>query len=83
VSKNKNILILNTGGTFSKTYDQINGDLVVPIHNKAVKLILKKSKISNCIVHGLIHKDSLNINQKDRNLLKNQIKKLVKHLLNV
>ncbi len=75
MSKNKKILILNTGGTFSKTYDEINGNLVVPIHNKAIEEILGKSKISNCIVSGLIYKDSLNITQRDRILLKNQIKK--------
>lgn len=75
MSKNKNILILNTGGTFSKIYNDIDGNLAVPNHNKAVETILKNSKISNCTVNGLIYKDSLNINQTDRVLLKNQIKK--------
>ena len=75
MSKNKNILILNIGGTFSKTYGEINGKLIVPIHNNAVQIILEKSKISNCKVDGLIHKDSLDIDQKDRVLLKNQIEK--------
>ena len=73
MSKNKNILILNTGGTFNKNYDEIKGELIVPNNNLAVESILKHSKITDCTVDGLIYKDSLEINKFDRHLLKEYI----------
>ena len=73
MSKNKNILILNTGGTFNKIYDEILGELFVPNNNVAIESIIKHSKINNCIVDGLIYKDSLDINKLDRELLKEYI----------
>ena len=73
MSKNKNILILNTGGTFNKVYDEINGKLIVPQNNNAIESILKNSKMDNYNLEGLIYKDSLDINKLDREILKNKI----------
>jgi L-asparaginase len=75
VSKNENILILNTGGTFNKIYDQISGELIVPKSDDAVKKIILSSKIDYITIDGLIYKDSLEITIEDRNLLVNYIKK--------
>jgi L-asparaginase len=75
VSKNKNILILNTGGTFNKTYNEIRGELIVPSHNKAINFILKSSKIEYCDVVGFVFKDSLDITKSDRILIENYIVK--------
>ena len=67
MSKNKNILILNTGGTFNKIYDEITGKLVVPTNNNAINEILKMSNFTSCKVQGLLYKDSLDFKKKDRN----------------
>ena len=62
----KNILILNTGGTFSKVYNELNGKLVVPKCNKPIKSIIKHTKLSSITIKGLIYKDSLDITPNDR-----------------
>jgi L-asparaginase len=69
------ILIINTGGTFSKVYNQFNGKLFVPSNNKTLKEIRKRSKLSNIKIKGLIFKDSLDINKQDRKILVKYIKK--------
>ncbi len=71
----KEILILNTGGTFNKVYDEIIGSLIVPKNNYAIDNILHISKISNIKVSGLIYKDSLEIGKNDRKKLVKFIKK--------
>lgn len=69
MSKNNKLLIINTGGTFNKVYNQINGKLEVPQNNDAVKSILKASKIDHVKIKGLIYKDSLDITDEDRRTL--------------
>ncbi|MEA3289394.1 MAG: asparaginase domain-containing protein [Campylobacterota bacterium] len=71
----KKILILNTGGTFNKIYDEISGKLYVAKHNLALKKIIKTSKLSNIKIDGLIYKDSLDITKKDRKKLVSYIHK--------
>jgi L-asparaginase len=71
----KDILIINTGGTFNKIYNEINGQLIINKNSKFIKRILNISKINDIKVKGLIYKDSLDINIKDRKKLKNYIKK--------
>jgi len=73
VSNKKKILILNTGGTFNKIYREIDGDLIVSQNNDFINDILSYSKIKNCIVEGLLYKDSLEINKKDREILRDYI----------
>lgn len=67
------MLILNTGGTFNKVYNQITGELKVPKDNLAIESIMKFSKIDYCDIKGMIFKDSLDITKEDR-------KHLVKYL---
>lgn len=75
--KNNQTLILNTGGTFNKTYDPVLGKLIVPSNNKAIKSIIRKTKLKKeeCSLKGLIYKDSLNMTNKDRKKLVETIKK--------
>ena len=75
MSNNKNILILNTGGTFNKVYNEIDGKLEVPRNNKAIENILESAKIINYNLKGLLYKDSLEINDNDRKELQNVIEK--------
>ena len=69
----KNILILNTGGTFNKVYNKTEGTLNVSQENKTIKKILKKSLVKNIEVEGLIFKDSLDITNEDRQELSKKI----------
>ena len=69
MNNKKNILILNTGGTFCKVYNELNGTLIVPKDNKSIKSIVKHTKLSDIFIDGLIHKDSLEINKYDRDKL--------------
>lgn len=62
----KKILILNTGGTFSKIYNPITGNLEIPTNNHHIETILDTSKISHTSIHGILYKDSLDMNKKDR-----------------
>lgn len=73
ISNNK-ILILNTGGTFNKYYDQIKGKLEVSQKNNFIEDILFHSKIKNITLEGLLYKDSLEIDDSDRNSLNEYIK---------
>lgn len=63
------ILILNTGGTFNKIYNVLNGELFVPKNEKSIIKIIKTSKMQNVKTDGLIYKDSLDINKEDRKIL--------------
>jgi L-asparaginase len=65
----KKILVINTGGTFNKIYDEIDGILKVPKNNKALKQIFQISKISNIKIVGMLYKDSLDLTKKDRKQL--------------
>ncbi len=72
----KEILILNTGGTFNKIYNPINGQLEVSQNNKAIEKICEKFlKTNNNIkIQGLLFKDSLEMTKADRSILVNVIK---------
>jgi len=70
------IEIINTGGTFNKRYNPLNGELEVPNDYKAIKKILKKSIFINQKIKltQIISKDSLEFNKKDRKKLAKTIK---------
>ena len=70
---NDKFLVLNTGGTFNKIYNDITGELVVSNNNFMIESILKASKIDRIIIKSIIHKDSLDMNNKDR-------KKIIKYI---
>jgi len=69
-----NILLINTGGTFSKRYDESSGKLVIPKSSRFLKKLIKKIYKCNIKVKGIIYKDSLTFNNEDREKLLTFIK---------
>lgn len=66
------MLILNSGGTFNKKYNKLNGNLEVPYNNSAIERILQ-SVDSDYALAGVIYKDSLDMTINDRKILTNII----------
>lgn len=62
------MLILNTGGTFNKRYNPLNGELEVPLDDAAVLSVLSVFSVPVC-VEGIVYKDSLEMTPEDRELL--------------
>jgi len=60
--------IMNTGGTFNKRYDPISGALEVPFDNDAIEEIVKSFSYEVDIA-GMLYKDSLEIDDDDREQL--------------
>ncbi len=60
--------IMNTGGTFNKRYDPISGALDVPFDNQAIEDIVKSFSYEVEIA-GMLYKDSLEIDDDDREQL--------------
>ena len=74
------ITVLNTGGTFNKKYNKINGTLEIPQKakklNKTVKKILKSTeKNIKFEIKALIFKDSLEMTKKDRSSIFDEVSK--------
>ena len=71
------IMVLNTGGTFNKIYNEVTGKLVIQNNNFLIKQIIDTHFKTNKkpIIKGLIYKDSLELTKKDRELLLKEIKK--------
>lgn len=71
------IKIINVGGTFNKKYSLLDGDLFVPRDNVTVESILENVYKRNTkpTVEGIIFKDSLQMTNKDRVKLVNEIKR--------
>jgi L-asparaginase len=65
MSAKKKILIINTGGTFNKIYDPIQGSLIVDSNAKALDEISLKWKCEFEIIN-IIGKDSLDLSSHDR-----------------
>ncbi|NOR54640.1 MAG: asparaginase [Sulfurovum sp.] len=61
----KKILIISTGGTFSKVYNPINGKLEIPKENQLLEDIAKKWRCEFNILK-IIDKDSLDMTNHDR-----------------
>ncbi len=66
------MLILNSGGTFNKRYNEISGELEVPFDNLAIDTILKNYN-DNFNIAGVVYKDSLEMDINDRKMLTNII----------
>jgi len=64
------MLILNSGGTFNKRYNMLNGELEVPFDNIAIESILE-SVHSPYSLAGVVYKDSLDMDANDRIMLAN------------
>lgn len=71
----KNVCIINTGGTFNKIYNPINGTLEVKQNNDIIKSILNASFSHQNHINliGIIFKDSLELDDNDRKNLANTI----------
>lgn len=67
----KKILLINTGGTFNKVYNELKGHLEVSTNNSAIEKILSVSFRDNVDVEikGILYKDSLELDDEDRELL--------------
>ena len=74
----KNILIINTGGTFNKIYNQLNGSLEIYKKNKAIEKILIVSKIQ---VNSNLSLNESIINEKSNNLIESAKQLLEKNLV--
>ena len=66
------MLILNSGGTFNKRYNAVDGELEVPYDSLSVVRILDSVK-SKYDLAGVIFKDSLEMTLEDRKMLVNII----------
>lgn len=62
------MLILNSGGTFNKRYNPLNGELEVPYDNEAVNRILQSVDFKYDLA-GVVYKDSLEMDANDRKML--------------
>lgn len=71
----KQICIINTGGTFNKSYNFLTGILEINKNNDFIKILLNNIfKYHNHInIRGIIFKDSLEFDDNDRNALLNTI----------
>ena len=67
------MLILNSGGTFNKRYNAINGNLEVPYDNSAIEKILYSTGGIYSLA-GVVYKDSLEMDFNDRKMLANIIR---------
>jgi L-asparaginase len=61
----KKIVIINTGGTFNKVYNPINGELEIDKSGLALKTI-SKNWLTEFEIVNIIGKDSLDMVQRDR-----------------
>ncbi|MDD5549192.1 MAG: asparaginase domain-containing protein [Sulfurovaceae bacterium] len=68
-----NILVINTGGTFNKLYDSINGELLVDGSSNALNVI-SKNWLCEFEIVNIIGKDSLEFDDNDRNIILQTIK---------
>ena len=62
------MLILNSGGTFNKRYNKINGELEVPYDNFAIDKALESMEAKYNLA-GVVYKDSLDMDSDDRKML--------------
>lgn len=69
------LIILNIGGTFNKIYNPLTGELFIPKENTAIKEILKISLKTDTFpkIEGILYKDSLEMDKKDRKQLLQKI----------
>ena len=68
------ITVINTGGTFNKRYNPITGELEVPKDSLALDEIINYCYNIDFEVLNIISKDSLDMNDYDRELIVKTIK---------
>mgnify|MGYP000288200220 CR=1 FL=1 len=69
------VTVINTGGTFNKRYNPIKGQLLVPTDNVALDKIIKSCHNVDVEIKNIVSKDSLDMNDDDRKLITQTIKK--------
>lgn len=67
--KQMNITIINTGGTFNKRYNPLTGNLDVPTDHNSLDKIISWCHNINFEIIDIISKDSLDIDDFDRQIL--------------
>lgn len=72
------MIIINTGGTFNKRYNHLNGVLEVPKDSLAIESVISKFT-NNILVKGIIFKDSLEMSDDDRELLSRAVEECESH----
>jgi L-asparaginase len=75
LNNNTDILIISTGGTFNKKYNKKTGNLDMNNKLNDISNLLTKSFKTTFNIKTIINKDSLNIDDTDRTLLLETIKK--------
>lgn len=70
------ISIINTGGTFNKVYNPLTGELDVPKDSKSLDEIISFCHNIDFEIKNIISKDSLEIDDKDREIIVNSINEL-------
>ena len=68
------ITVLNTGGTFSKRYNPLTGNLDVPSDNLALDKIIGSCPNIIFDLKNIVSKDSLDFSQEDRELILENVK---------
>jgi L-asparaginase len=64
------VRIINTGGTFNKRYDPVAGELFVPADDAAVeRAVASMGANLQILLSGTLYKDSLEMDDADRDLL--------------
>ena len=68
-------LILKTGGTFSKVYEPLSGEFIIPDCTSALDAIIKTAFLGNgnVSIRTVINKDSLDFTDEDRALLLQEV----------
>jgi L-asparaginase len=79
--KTMKITVINTGGTFNKRYNPIKGELQVPADNIALDEIIEACCNVEFEVKNIISKDSLEIDNDDRDVIVNAIKESNEHVI--
>jgi len=69
-----NITVLNTGGTFNKRYNPIEGKLEVPSDNIALDKIIKSCHNVTFDIKNIVSKDSLDFTHEDRQTILDEVK---------
>ncbi len=62
------MLILNSGGTFNKRYNEVTGELEVPYDNYALEKVLANMQGAYALA-GVVYKDSLEMDLDDRKMI--------------
>jgi len=79
----KNILVINTGGTFNKVYNERKGHLEVSANNHAIEKIINKAFKDNLDIKiiGMLYKDSIKLVDEDRYIMMGSMKNYDKVLI--